>query len=159
MSFSLKCFCEWKVSWYFIYVTLKMVKDFLLPKKWRKIDLYLRNLFWRLTFTKRKKYGNLVFSKSFYITTGYYIIVHYIFSIYVPLRMLFRCVRCFDSACFNITIVKNYTFHDAFSTCWWSSQFFFFFLFGKLLPENFIGNLVFVLSFSKINMRDSIFLI
>ena len=33
--------------------------------------------------------------------------VHYLFSIYVPLKILLRCVWCFDFACFNMTVVKN----------------------------------------------------
>ena len=33
--------------------------------------------------------------------------VHYLFSIYVPLKVLLRCVWYFDFACFRMTVVKN----------------------------------------------------
>ena len=78
----------------------------------------------------------LFFPNSFIWTNGYYIIVNWrsirnLFSIYVPLKMLFRWVWYFDFAYFNMTVVKNLNekipFYDVFSKCLCSfgtSQFF-----------------------------------
>ena len=56
--------------------------------------------------------ATLFFANSFTWTNGFYDIVnwrfiHYLFSIYVPLKLLFRCVWFFDFGFLNMTVVKN----------------------------------------------------
>ena len=38
--------------------------------------------------------------------------VHFLFSIYVSLKILLRCVWYFDFACFNMAVVKNLNFAE-----------------------------------------------